>query len=184
MKTTLTFNTGLIILYMMIGSLTFVQSCSAQKNIGSNAKTSIEDLTQKTNATIRLVKDVGIAEFVKFPHNNPLEISGVSTYDKAISFLEEYKGIYDLKNVAESFIHKSTETDQYNLQRVTLEQVYNDVPVFDGKLIFHFNIEEKLTAINGNYIPNINLNAVPTIDHAQAGNIAVEIVNDQDINFS
>ncbi|MFT4986824.1 MAG: bacillolysin [Flavobacteriales bacterium] len=184
MKTTLTFNTGLIILYMMIGSLTFVQSCSAQKNIGSNAKTSIEDLTQKTNATIRLVKDVGIAEFVKFPHNNPLEISGVSTYDKAISFLEEYKGIYDLKNVAESFIHKSTETDQYNLQRVTLEQVYNDVPVFDGKLIFHFNIEKKLTAINGNYIPNINLNAVPTIDHAQAGNIAVEIVNDQDINFS
>ena len=48
---------------------------------------------------------------------------------------------------------------------VTLTQHIKDVPVFDGQLRFHFNTNNQLTAINGNYIPNIKNNSQSCILH-------------------
>src|SRR5690606_9259170 len=42
----------------------------------------------------------------------------------------------------------------------------------------------KLTAINGNFIPNIKNNTEPSISAAQASTIAINIVNKQEINRS
>lgn len=145
---------------------------------------SVDDLSTKTNAVITINKNLGIAEFVKFPHTNPLDLVGNTVYDKTMSFLGIYKGIFDLNTVNESFILETTKTDQYGFKHVTLLQTHEGVPIFDGKLKFHFNADEKLTAINGNYIPNIKVNPVPNLNRAQASSIAIETVNNQGINFS
>ena len=165
---------SIVICLLLVSTLTFAQ----------NVQTSIDALTQQTNAVITVNKNSGIVQFIRFPYTKPLDLQGNTVYEKALSFLKDYKGIYNLENVNESFIHKTTETDQYGLKRVMLTQVYNGVPIFDGKLIFHFNIEENLTAINGNYIPNIKVNPIPSISLSRVSSIALETIHNQNINFS
>ena len=122
---------SIVICLLLVRSLTFAQ----------NVQTSIDALTQKTDAVITVNKNFGIVQFIKFPATKPLDLQGNTVYNKAMSFLEKNKGIYNLESVDESFIHKATETDQYGLKRVVLTQVYNGIPIFDGKLYFHFNAE-------------------------------------------
>ncbi|MFL0354222.1 M4 family metallopeptidase [Xanthomarina sp. GH4-25] len=153
-------------------------------SFAQNIQKSIDDLTSKTDATITLNQTFGIAEFVKFPNNDPLELEGNSIYQKAMTFLETNKGIFNLKTVENAFILDTIKTDQYGFKHVTLLQTHHGVPIYDGKLKFHFNADEKLTAINGNYIPNIKVNQVPSLSIEQASNIAIETVNNQDLNFS
>ncbi|WP_245574866.1 M4 family metallopeptidase [Aequorivita capsosiphonis] len=152
--------------------------------LAQNVQTSIDALSKQTDAVITVNKNSGIVQFIRFPNTKPLDLRGHTVYEKALSFLNDYSGIYDIPNINESFIQKTTETDQYGLKRVVLSQVYNDVPIFDGQLIFHFNIEEKLTAINGNYIVNIKVNPVPSISQSRASSIALETIHNQSINFS
>ncbi|MDC8000036.1 M4 family metallopeptidase [Aequorivita todarodis] len=152
--------------------------------LAQNVQTSIDALTQQTDAVITVNKNCGIVQFIKFPATEPLNLQGNTAYEKAISFLKDNKGIYTVENIDEAFIHKTTETDQYGLKRVVLTQVYHGVPIFDGKLYFHFNTEEKLTAINGNYMANIKVNPVPSIPQSRASSIALETIHNQNINFS
>ncbi|AFL81784.1 Zinc metalloprotease (elastase) [Aequorivita sublithincola DSM 14238] len=165
---------SIVICLLLVSTLTFAQ----------NVQTSIDALTKQTNAVITVNKNCGIVQFVRFPYSKPLKLKGNTVYKKTMSFLEKNKGIYNVEDVNESFIHKATETDQYGLKRVVLTQVYNGVPIFDGKLYFHFNTEKKLTAINGNYISNIYINPIPSISQSQASSIALETIHNQNINFS
>ncbi len=173
-------NSTLLILVFLL----FSMNCLFVQTFAQNVKTSIDALTQQTGAVITVNKNSGIAQFVKFPHTNPIELQGNTVIDKSITFLENYKGIYNLEMVTESFIPQKAETDQYGLKRVVLTQVYHGVPVFDGKLIFHFNTNEKLTAINGNYNPVIKVNPIPSLSPSQVSFIALETIYNQNINFS
>ncbi len=153
-------------------------------SFAQNVQSSIDELSEQTNAVITLNHNSGIAQFVKFPQANPMELAGNTLYDKSMSFLESHKGIYSLEDLSQSFMHQSTETDNYGFKKVVLIQVHEGVPVFDGKLMFHFNAQDKLTAINGNYIPGIKINAVPSVSSYHASSIALETVHHQNINFS
>lgn len=160
--------------FFLIGSVSFAQSI--QK--------SIDDLTSTTNAELTINKNSEVPEFIKFPRANPPELEGATVYEKSISFLERYKGIYSIKSVETSFQLEGTKTDNYGFKHVTLIQTHQGVAIFDGQLKFHFNQDEQLTSINGNYIPNIKLSPVPNLSTAQAGSNAIETVSNQDINFS
>jgi len=164
---------------LTLAVFTISSICSAQ-----NIQKSIDDLSAETNAVITINNNSGIAEFVKFPQNQPLELVGNSVYDKTMSFLENYKGLFDLKNVKNAFKLETIETDQYGFKHIVLIQIYQGIPIFDGQLKFHFNSEEKLTAINGNYIPNIKLNSVASLSESEASVIALQTINNQRINYS
>ncbi|PWI30461.1 bacillolysin [Flavobacteriaceae bacterium LYZ1037] len=148
-----------------------------------NTTNAITNLQSQTNAKIT-VNQNGIAEFIKFPASNPLHLEGVTLQEKVVSFLETNKNLFPFATVEESFVFGSVKTDTYGFKQLVLTQHKNNVPVFDGQLRFHFNAENKLTAINGNYIPNIKNNTNPTISILEAKQIAIETVNKQDINLS
>ncbi len=166
----------------IILSLSLLLFCTF--SFAQNVQSSMYALSDQTNAVITVNKNSGIAQFVKFPHANPMEVEGNTLYDKSMTFLENHKGIYNLDDASHSFIHKSTETDNYGFKRVILTQVHEGVPIFDGKLMFHFNAQNKLTAINGNFIPGIKLNTAPSMSEYQASNIALDKVHNQNINLS
>ena len=148
-----------------------------------NTEKNIKKLQEKTEAKVT-VNELGIAEFVKFPLNKALYLNGNSITEKALVFLEENRGIYNIDTVEISFSKGVTEADNYGLKRVVLNQEFNGVPVYDGKLLFHFNSENNLTAVNGNYIPNIKLNTIPSLNKAEANVIALQAIQKQDLNFS
>ena len=121
----------------LIGTISFAQ----------DLENPINDFIQATNADITLSKSLEVPEFIKFPHENPLVLEGATAYDKSMSFLERYKSVFDIKSVETSFQLETTKTDNYGFKHVTLLQIHEGVPIFDGQLKFHFN-QEKQTLIH------------------------------------
>lgn len=149
-----------------------------------NTQKSIADFQKKTQATITVNENFGTPEFVKFPLNNSLKVKGGTPYEKALNFLEANKSIYNIDASKNKLVLKKEETDTYGLKNVLVQQEYNGVPVYDGKLRFHFNAQERLTSVNGNYIPNIKLDATPTLSEGEANALAMEAIASQNINYS
>ena len=160
-------------------SLLFTAFSQAQ-----NTERAIEAFQQKTKASITINKNSKVPEFIKFSNNNLLKLNGSSVSEKAFSFLNENKSIFNVEDVNSSLKLNKTEVDNIGFQRVVLNQYFNSVPVYDGKLLFHFSPENNLTAINGNYITDIKLNPVPALTKTEAHTIAIQTLENQDINFS
>ncbi len=149
-----------------------------------NIQKTISEFQDNTKAKVTINENTGIVEFVKFPINNALRLNGSTLKQKIIKYLQDYKGIYNLNDVGSSFIIDEIVVDNYGLRHLTAKQMYNGVPVYDGKLKFHFDKQENLTAVNGNYIPNIKLRAVSTISQSDANTIALQEIIGQRLNNS
>lgn len=148
-------------------------------------KKAIDEFKNETNAIVTINNATGLAEFVRFPIRNELTLKGATLQQKSFSFLLNHKTIYDIVSVEQTLIFDKVQTDNYGLKHVILRQTYKGVPVFDGQLRFHFNANQKLNAVNGNYIPGISkLNQVPTITSSEAGSVALNEVRNQDLNGS
>lgn len=164
--------------------LVFCAMLASGTLFAQNTQKSIADFQKKTQATITVNENFGTPEFVKFPLNNSLKVKGGTPYEKALNFLEANKSIYNIDASKNKLVLKKEETDTYGLKNVLVQQEYNGVPVYDGKLRFHFNAQERLTSVNGNYIPNIKLDATPTLSEGEANALAMEAIASQNINYS
>lgn len=170
-------NTSKIIaLVLLLTGTTLVNSQTSEE--------AINDLKQQTDAIVTINNNSKIVEFIRFPLENPLVLQGNTLQEKTITFLNQYKSIYNLTSINNSLTFDEVKTDNYGLKNVILKQLHNGVPVFDAELRFHFNINDKLTAINGNFIPSIKINSTPILDENEANNIALETIENQNINYS
>lgn len=149
-----------------------------------NLRKSISDFQTKTKASVTINTIYGVPEFIMFKNNNALKVAGATLNVKAFNFLETNKSVYGINDVNASFVSLKTQQDTYNSNRVVLQQLHDGVPIYDGKLLFHFNSQKDLTAINGNYIPNIKMNAVPSLSKIEANAIALQAIEKQEINYS
>ena len=99
-----------------------------------------------------------------------------------IDFIDETRVFGNLS--ASDFILDNSKEDSHGLEHVTLNQTYNGIPVFDGELKFHFNSSKNISAINGNIVEGIKINTTPAISILEAKNMALELINNQNINYS
>lgn len=165
---------------VLILTLFIAFSSTAQDN-----KKAIDEFRKETNAIVTVNNSTGLAEFVRFPIGNELTLKGTTLQQKTFSFLQNRKTLYNITSVEQTLNFDKVQTDNYGLKYIVLKQTYKGVPVFDGQLRFHFNANQKLTAINGNYISGISkLNQVPTITSSQANVTALNIIREQGINGS
>jgi len=152
-------------------------------SFAQNTQEAIKKLVEQTNASV--TKNLnGTPEFIKFPATNPLSLEGQTIQDKVVSFLEANKELFPFEIIENTFKLGLAEVDNYGLKKLTISQHKNNVPVFDGQLRFHFNVNDDLTAINGNYIPNIKIHTTPIISSEEANNKAISIVTNQGLNNS
>lgn len=149
----------------------------------SNEK-AIADFQQRNGAKITVNASTGTPKFIAFTPGKGMQLKGQSLQSKALYFLEQNKAIFKMDEVDSHFKANTPETDSRGLKRIVLEQTHQGVPVFDGKLIFHFNTKNELTAVNGNYISGIKLNATATVSATEANTIAIQEIENQDLNFS
>ncbi len=165
---------------LLIIILLFSYVSSAQE-----AQKAILTLKNNSNAIVTQNKETGLAEFVRFPLGYAMTLNGATRRQKAFSFLQSYKDIYNIDDVNQTLVYHKEETDNYGLSHVVLKQIYKGVPIFDGQLRFHFNLDNDLTSINGNYIAGIaKLNQVPSLNSSLANAIALNTVIEQDLNGS
>ena len=142
----------------------------------------ILQLQNNTGAIVTTNPSFGTAGFVRFPIDQRLAIQGATVQDKALNFTNQYRSIYGLESIANSLRFHEVKTDNYGMKHVILKQEYHGIPVFDGELRFHFDTNEKITSINGNVLPNINLNPEVRLNPADAETIAVSQIRDQELN--
>ena len=161
-------------LIVLITTITFAQ----------NTQKAINELQNKTQAKVTINNSYGIADFVQLPLNKALEIKGATLQQKVVAFLESNKAIFNIKSIADEFVFEKSKIDEYGLKVLTIKQQYNGVTVYDGKLRFHFDKTDRLTAINGNYIPEIKLDATVNLTTIDAEEKALKIIEDQNLGVS
>ncbi|MFQ5434883.1 MAG: M4 family metallopeptidase, partial [Anaerolineae bacterium] len=94
-------------------------------------------------------------------------------------FFSQYGSQFGIQNPAEELILSDSRTDNLGMTRLTYEQTYQGVPVFGGTIFVHLNEKGAITAVNGSFIPDIQVNPTPTLSQEQAANMAVTAVLDQ-----
>ena len=150
--------------------------------LAQNKQKAIDKLKLNTQAQITVNSQSGVPEFIRF--HEPITLSGVTLHEKIQMFLETNKGLFNDAQDLSNFTFQPARKDNYGFQSVTINQHHQGVPVFDGQLRFHFNRSNQLTAINGNYITNIKVNAVPSISEQAANAAALNMLAKQDLNYS
>ena len=92
---------------------------------------------------------------------------------KAQAFLSEYGALLGVGDSSGTLVPSGTRSDQQDATHVTFNQVFRGVPVFGGTIKAHVDDDGNLTGVNGNVIPDLNVNTTPKLSAAQAGQRAI-----------
>ncbi len=165
------------ILTNLVLLLTFSFSSYAQSNLDRSQK--LDAFQKSTQAKISISKTTKAANFIRFPKDRSLKLSGTTPEQKTENFIQSRGDILGFRTNEDQLQYKDTRTDKYGRKHLILQQQYGGVPVFDGRLNFHFDSQLKLSGVNGNFIPDIKINTTPALSIEVANEIALELVLDQ-----
>jgi Zn-dependent metalloprotease len=130
------------------------------------------------NATVTINDVTQVASFVRLPAGS-LDLPAApdaSPEEKARLFFQQYKDAFGLQDVDSDLLHLSTKRDAADGSHVSFQQMYQGVPVFAAILRVHFDSDGQLTAVNGTFLPKINLNVIPQLSADAAAGIAVNTI--------
>ncbi len=140
-----------------------------------------KELTQSkvTNlATLKISTNpaTNTASFVSAPPGQVLFKSDPkkSQEENATDFFRINGGTFGIHDPSKELKFQKTDTDNLGTSHLTYQQQYKGVEVFGGTLKAHFNQEGDITAVNGTFVPNININTAPSVSNSQAQAVAVQ----------
>ena len=137
------------------------QRAGAPLEVAWNARSGIPDFLAAHDGALRLPYTPTAAE-----RGNPVAI--------ARGFLDENRALYRLGDAAAELALVRVEPDrQLDFAHVRLAQRYRGIPVFGKQLIVHLDAREQIVAVNGRYVPSLDLPTQPTILKEAAEQIAL-----------
>lgn len=95
---------------------------------------------------------------------------------RATQFLNQYRSVFGLDSVSTQLGEARIAKDKQGGTHLNYAQMHQGVPVFGGELKAHFSPAGELTAVNGTFIPGIDVSAAPTRTAEQAGATAISAV--------
>ncbi|MBS2017341.1 MAG: M4 family metallopeptidase [Deltaproteobacteria bacterium] len=91
-----------------------------------------------------------------------------------ISFLEQYKALYGMRDVASELRLSKSEVDELSMTHARFQQTTHGVPVVGAELAAHYDAAGRITSIDANYVAGLDgIDVQPTID-AKASEAAVK----------
>lgn len=141
----------------------------------------IDRLIQDSGGTalVSLARATGVPRFVRLVPGKPA-VKGGKAEDVARGFLANYHSMYGLNDDAAELQTVLSETDALKVTHVAFQQVYRGVPVFAGIMRAHVDSKQRLTAVNGTFVPGINVDTKPSLSAEKAGtNALLEVKNDR-----
>jgi Zn-dependent metalloprotease len=92
----------------------------------------------------------------------------------ARGFLAENAALFKL-GANDSFTLRRIEFDaQLNYAHVRLDQTFQNIPVQDKQLIVHLDSQENIVAVNGHFVPNLNVMTEPLVTGQDAEQLALD----------
>jgi len=98
---------------------------------------------------------------------------------KVAAFLAEHGGLLGIDDPARQLKLASVEKDQYGHSHVSYQQVHGGVPVLGAVLKGHVSPDGRLTAINGKFIPSVDVPTKAIVGRSDANEFAIARVGQQ-----
>lgn len=115
-------------------------------------------------ATLHARKSTGYTGFVRVGQGGDLlPASRGRGREKASEFLAQYGGLFGVRDANSELSPAAAALDRFGATHLTYQQVYNGVPVFAGTLRVHLDAAGRLTAANGVFVPDVNVNTTPAL---------------------
>jgi bacillolysin len=113
----------------------------------------------------------GIPNFIE-GNLNPSGIKG-NKEEQSLRFFEENKGIFGMQDPRNELKVIVTKKDNLGNTHIKLSQYYHGIRVYGSEFVSHFDKNDELRIINGEYLPKINTPYSPAISKNQAETIAI-----------
>jgi Zn-dependent metalloprotease len=122
-------------------------------------------------------QSTGVAGFIRTGPNGDLLPDSTATTPggKAQGFFARFGETFGITDASQLKLSSAT-NDAFGATHLTYEQVYQGLPVFGAVLKVHVDAANDLTAVNGVFVPNIDLGTTPRLTAAQAARLAIEEV--------
>ncbi len=88
-------------------------------------------------------------------------------------FFRRYGSIFGIRDFAAELRQVDQKTDRLGYRHTTYAQTYRGVPVFAGVLKSHVDARQRLLAVNGTFVPGLDLNVIPSREAGEAGGVAL-----------
>lgn len=125
-------------------------------------------------ASISLDRTTNEVRFVRFPRGAGLALASRATPEtQATAFFREHGAAFGIRDANTELLLLQSRLDALGMKHLTFQQLYQGVEVFGGILHVHFDAGNRITAVNGVFVPNIALNTTPNLSAAAAANIAI-----------
>lgn len=140
----------------------------------------VEELAAQSNGRtlITFNKGSGVATFMRLPAD--LELAAVNRNAEpaaiAQTFLGQYGSVFGIRDANAELVLNDTGVDRLGMNHLTYVQRYQGIPVFAGELKVHIDPNGSVRVVNGDFVPNINVDVNPTRTVVDAAAIAVEAV--------
>jgi len=127
------------------------------------------------NVSISTQSSTEFASFVRVSKDGDLQPGNRNNTPrgKANGFFSEYGGLFGVKNANTELSLLSTTTDGQGASHLSYQQKYKGVPVFAAILQAHLDADNQLTAMNGVFIPDIDVDTSPAFNADQAAERAL-----------
>jgi Zn-dependent metalloprotease len=129
------------------------------------------------NVVVRYSMATGVARFVRATGDATIPLSSppASLEDKAYRFFEQYGAVFGVTAPRLQLAGARVSSDETGSD-VRLDQRHNGLPVFDARLVVHFDAAGAITAVNGTFLPGLKVPLQPALGAATAAAAAVTAV--------
>jgi len=174
----------LILSCILITFPAYAQDASKDAATAQAVDAAAQQLRADTGNAVQVNKSpvTGVANFVRLAENANLatvQREGNAPEAQAASFFRSYGAVFGIRDANAELRLVKTQTDGTGAKHLVYQQVYQGVEIFAGQLRVHFNKGGRLTAVNGAFVPNLNLNTTPRLSAQEAANAAVQMVLNQ-----
>jgi Zn-dependent metalloprotease len=126
-------------------------------------------------AVIETSSATGTAHLVTLPSGS-LKLAGTSARERAADFFARFGAAFGIKDASRELSADGQRTDRLGHTHLSWQQVLGGVPVHGGAIRAHFDPSGSLTAVNGTFVPGIDVDTRASLPADRAETIALASV--------
>jgi len=86
----------------------------------------------------------------------PILVKGGDAVKTTVSFVDQYKALFKMRDAASELRVERTETDELSMTHARFQQVVRGVPVVGAELAAHYDAAGRLASIDANYVADLD----------------------------
>ncbi|HIE43681.1 MAG TPA: hypothetical protein EYP78_02655 [Candidatus Omnitrophica bacterium] len=106
-----------------------------------------------------------------------LSVNKLRPEDASRKFLTIYGSLFGLKNPDEELKVTRTKTVKGKRSFVRFQQLYSGIPILGGELIVQMDSSNRIISVNGEILPDININTSPRVKAKEAQRKTLDVIS-------